>query len=128
MMLLAMPSPLLGIGFVMALQVFEIWALGPSRPEGHSRQPHRSADAPSASRQSLPADRSHRPDALGFGPGGASDRHQPLLRARASLCEAKGDVASGQRFTMPLQRMANRSIFRLGLVETPVDLPRTIHG
>jgi hypothetical protein len=94
MMLLGMSSPLLGIGLVMVLQVFETWALGPNRPEGHSRQPHRSADAPSASRQALPADRSQRPDAFGFSPEGASGRHQPLLRARASLSEAKGDVAA----------------------------------
>ena len=128
MMLLAMTSPLLGIGLLMVLQVFETWALGPNRPEGHSRQPHRSADAPSASRQSPPADHSHRPDAFGFSPGGASGRHQPLLRARASACEARGDVAAGQRFTMPPHVMTHRSTFRIGLVETPVDLPRTIHG
>jgi hypothetical protein len=94
MMLLAMTSPFLGIGLLMVLQVFEMWALGPNRPEGHSRQPPRSANAPSASRQSLPVDPSHRPDAFGFSPGGASGRRQPLLRARASLCEAKGDVAA----------------------------------
>jgi hypothetical protein len=29
---------------------------------------------------------------------------------------------------MPLQVMPNRNIFRIGLVETPFDLPPTIHG
>jgi hypothetical protein len=57
MMLLAMSSPLLGIGLVMLLQVFETWALGPNRSEGQLRQPPRPTDAPSASRKSLPADR-----------------------------------------------------------------------
>jgi len=43
MMLLAITSPLLAIGLMLVLQVFETWALGgPNRPEGQSRQPHRS--------------------------------------------------------------------------------------
>jgi len=41
MMLLAMTSPLLAIGLVMGLQVFETWALGgPNRPTRQSRPPH----------------------------------------------------------------------------------------
>lgn len=41
MMLLAITSPLLAIGLVMVLQVFETWALGgPNRPARQSRQPH----------------------------------------------------------------------------------------
>jgi len=40
-MLLAMTSPLLAIGLVMGLQVFETWALGgPNRPTRQSRPPH----------------------------------------------------------------------------------------
>jgi hypothetical protein len=40
MMLLALTSPLLAIGLVMVLQVFETWALGrPNRPANQSRQP-----------------------------------------------------------------------------------------
>jgi hypothetical protein len=41
MTLLAISSPLLGIGLVMMLQVFETWALGgPNEPAHHSQQPH----------------------------------------------------------------------------------------
>ena len=93
MMLLAITSPLLGIGLVIVLQVFETWALGPNRPEGHSRQPAvpptrqapRGSPCPPAIRtDQMPLDSAR----------GALRRHQPFLRARAPLCEAKGDVAA----------------------------------
>jgi len=127
-MLLAMTSPLLAIGLVMLLQVFETWALGPSRPEHHSRQPHRPSNAPSASGQSLPADRSQRPDACGLRPGALWASPPALLTARASACGARGSVGAGRRHTMPLHVITTRSGFITGHVERPVDVPGTIHG
>jgi hypothetical protein len=122
MMLLAMTSPLLGIGLVMVLQVFETWALGPQKAirGSHTVPPTRQAlrgrpYPPTVRTDQMPLD---------FSPGGASGGHRPLLWARASLCEA----SRRGTFAMPLQVMPNRNIFRIGLVETPFDLPRTIHG
>jgi hypothetical protein len=60
MMLLAISSPLLGIGLVMMLQVFETWALGgPNEPAHHSQQPHGALTIARSGGQTA-----HRPDQI----------------------------------------------------------------
>jgi hypothetical protein len=60
MMLLAISSPLLGIGLVMMLQVFETWALGgPNEPAHHSQQPHSALTIPRSGGQTA-----HRTDQI----------------------------------------------------------------
>lgn len=129
MMLLAITSPLLGIGLMLVLQVFETWALGgPNRPARQSRQPHHppTRQAPGGSPHP-PTARTDQMRVVDAGRGSLRAGTDPPKGKGGGIC-CEGQCRGGTTIHQdPLHVMTHRNTFRIGLVETPVDLPRTIH-